>query len=94
MEKTDGYKRGDVQKVSARRFEISKILNSNDGDGQNESIRKLATSYSEQLKLGGGERGKDGEDHRGETGKNRRRRRRRRKRRRRPQRRRRGKRRR
>ena len=53
---TNGYKREGVQKVSAGRFETSKFITSNVGNGQNKNIRKLGNSYSAQLGLEGGER--------------------------------------
>ena len=56
MENTNGYTREGVQKVRAGRFETSKFINSNGGDGQNKSIGKLGNSFSGQFKLEGGER--------------------------------------
>ena len=56
VENANGYKREGVQKVRAGRFETSKFINSNGGDGQNKNIWKLGNSYSGQFKLEGGER--------------------------------------
>ena len=56
METANGYEREGVQKVRARRFDTSKFINSNDGNGQNENIRKLGNSDSGQFKLEEGER--------------------------------------
>ena len=38
MTNANGYKREGVQKVRAGRFETSKFINLNGGDGQNENI--------------------------------------------------------
>ena len=56
MENTNGYKREGVQKVRAGRFDTSKFINSDGGDGQNENIAKLGNLYSGQAKLKEGER--------------------------------------
>ena len=44
VENTNGYKRENVQKVRAGRFETSKLINSNIEDGPNENIGKLGNS--------------------------------------------------
>ena len=56
MENTNGYTRESVQKVRGGRFDTSKIINSNVGDGWNENIGKLGNLYSGQVKLEGCER--------------------------------------
>ena len=43
---TNGYKRVGVQKVCAGRFETSKLINLNVGDGQHKHIWKLGNAYS------------------------------------------------
>ena len=43
MENTNGYTREGVQKVRAGRFETSKFINSNGGDGQNKTFENLET---------------------------------------------------
>ena len=56
MRNTNGYTREGVQKVRRRRFDTSKLINSNARDGQNENIVKLGNLCSGQVKLEGGER--------------------------------------
>ena len=45
-----------MQKIRAGRFDTSRFINSDGGDGQNENIGKLGNLYSGQAKLEGGER--------------------------------------
>ena len=56
MENANGYKREGVQKIRAGRFDTSKLINADGGNGQNENIGKLGNLYSGQAQLEGGER--------------------------------------